>query len=277
LNKNMADDRQFETYFAETPDKLGVELGRGDTTDPDSNVHNAFASIPTTGELHQAIVSNLDAASDGEPITVANGAQVLARAVMLANEADTASLPTTDLSEPIIVPFKSGESADFYTGRVGFWVRRPDSKGSYARCWEGYTLNAVDYPEPEDEVIEPHVVDISMVGVEENEAGNGIGTSLVLAGLAEAVRRGFRYARATVENPKIVHIFTKLEQQEIITASKFGKFPKDSRPVPTEEIIEQKEPVSNQDVLHYLQSLPQGSDGWVIGGYDRVEVVLELT
>lgn len=79
------DKPQYETYFAPGPDGQGVEFGRGDVNNPDSNVQYAFASVPADPARHEAILRNLGAAAGGEPITRDNGAEVLSRAVELAD------------------------------------------------------------------------------------------------------------------------------------------------------------------------------------------------
>jgi hypothetical protein len=87
-------DRQFETYFAPAlmPDgsdsSTEVEFGRGNVNKHTSNVHNAFARVPTPEvSQHLGILENLTEAAGGEPITRKNAAQVLGRAVELAAKA----------------------------------------------------------------------------------------------------------------------------------------------------------------------------------------------
>lgn len=76
---------QYETYLAPTSDGNDVILGRGDVGDPSSGVNYAFASVPTPdGALHEGIVRHLDEAAGGGPITRANGAAVLSKAIELA-------------------------------------------------------------------------------------------------------------------------------------------------------------------------------------------------
>lgn len=84
----MSPDGKLVTYFANDPydpSGEGVVLGRGNPDDPDSLASKAFASVdvPNSG-LGDAVVANIDRASQGHEVTRENAAQVLGEALRLA-------------------------------------------------------------------------------------------------------------------------------------------------------------------------------------------------
>ena len=102
----MPEQEKLVTYFAIDPhDPTGqaLVLGRGNPDDPDSLASESFASVDTTDATFATAVSeSITTASEGEPITRGNAAQILSKAFQLARaRVESEHDPKVELSRRI--------------------------------------------------------------------------------------------------------------------------------------------------------------------------------